>query len=908
MSSTRQNASVIANKKRKMKRERTVTTLTGSDNLLDNGHGRDRAGPSLSYHGSADDLTSPSGGFPGFPSMQTELGGSFGLPPFSHGPTQQPIIHHPQQTTFFPSPSLPAGQADLDALQRLKDVIKNGQHEIFRAIPQPTVLANLYKGSVDLASLSLDAPSDKAVSPRAGQKPGPTATANSPAQHTQPQALALASTAPAVLSGSSLVSAVAPNDSEIGEPNHAQQTPTSPPSTNFSSQAVVSHQSPPATLRKIEEPLAIKPDVGALESQAEQIPPPASEAAPSSAPDTRPVTGTIPQPAGSTADMIPRVEQLGNDPPAERRRESPRSIYPSPPPHLMNDLGTGTAIGAVNVEVTTTDSVLVKSQISVPATSQTGDQRLKAEFFNRPEDGNPVMTLLVQKHPIQMFAPTGGTLRSLHSLPHSTPIHSTPLSTRSVPVSPSRNIAPANTQPASSPRLTTLSADRPPARVPTLQERISGAPPLLSRPADAPRALPPRVAAIEDRLSSRAADNRPRTISGPDGRQNEDAPRARPAEVPRPNPAPERPVHIFDRDDRRMLPSSATRDRFPPASDDRPRIPSGSYPRPPISPRSLPSAKVHTPVLSPARAPPPEYRSSGPPAPRDRSLDRRGYYDRPPAADGARAVAEPHHPPTTSADLYRSTPRLEGERRASPRGPSPVRNEHVYRAESIRPRDEPERESARDWYARGYDERSRVVPPQLPSSASYWDDKDRRLSSSSQTTQPPRSAASWDREPYNVGAPPYSAGNTGGFDDHDRDRDRDTDLDRGRERERDRGRERAPPPLLPPVSRDPYYPPSLVGFDPRPPVPPPARDPYPPSYPPYDDRPRVRPRSRSPVDDRPPFKRARDDVYDAPPYYMREKEPLPTVPSVHAERATYECEYYPPFGADRRTPPAPFRR
>ncbi|KAH9957300.1 hypothetical protein BC827DRAFT_1270319 [Russula dissimulans] len=51
-----------------------------------------------------------------------------------------------QQVQFFPDPSLPPGLGDLEALERLKEIIKNNQHEFFRAIPRPAALAGLYRG------------------------------------------------------------------------------------------------------------------------------------------------------------------------------------------------------------------------------------------------------------------------------------------------------------------------------------------------------------------------------------------------------------------------------------------------------------------------------------------------------------------------------------------------------------------------------------------------------------------------------------------------------------------------------------------------------------------------------------------------------------------------------------------
>jgi len=55
-------------------------------------------------------------------------------------------MQHSQQVQFIPDSSLPPGQGDLEALERLKEFIKNNQHEIFRAVPRPAALANLYKG------------------------------------------------------------------------------------------------------------------------------------------------------------------------------------------------------------------------------------------------------------------------------------------------------------------------------------------------------------------------------------------------------------------------------------------------------------------------------------------------------------------------------------------------------------------------------------------------------------------------------------------------------------------------------------------------------------------------------------------------------------------------------------------
>lgn len=55
-------------------------------------------------------------------------------------------MQHSQLAHFAPDPTLPRGQGDLEALERLKETIKSNQHEIFRATPRLDALANLYQG------------------------------------------------------------------------------------------------------------------------------------------------------------------------------------------------------------------------------------------------------------------------------------------------------------------------------------------------------------------------------------------------------------------------------------------------------------------------------------------------------------------------------------------------------------------------------------------------------------------------------------------------------------------------------------------------------------------------------------------------------------------------------------------
>lgn len=157
--STRQN------KKRKGRnnvnnRERTVTTLTEDPNtsFLVPTPSEEPAGANLMS--SPFSVTSSSGGgppsnIPASPGFQM-TGNYYNVPGYNSylGPPVGPPIHgqnvhpqHPQQhQQFFSTTNLPAGQNDLEVLEKLKEKIKSGQHEIYRAIPQPTALASIYLG------------------------------------------------------------------------------------------------------------------------------------------------------------------------------------------------------------------------------------------------------------------------------------------------------------------------------------------------------------------------------------------------------------------------------------------------------------------------------------------------------------------------------------------------------------------------------------------------------------------------------------------------------------------------------------------------------------------------------------------------------------------------------------------
>ncbi|KAL4073755.1 hypothetical protein J3A83DRAFT_4187386 [Scleroderma citrinum] len=57
-------------------------------------------------------------------------------------------IHAQQQQFYQHTPMLPPGKNDLEILENLKTIIKEGQHEFYRAVPQPAALASLYLGTL----------------------------------------------------------------------------------------------------------------------------------------------------------------------------------------------------------------------------------------------------------------------------------------------------------------------------------------------------------------------------------------------------------------------------------------------------------------------------------------------------------------------------------------------------------------------------------------------------------------------------------------------------------------------------------------------------------------------------------------------------------------------------------------
>ena len=102
--------------------------------------------------------------------------------PFFGPAQQQPLAQHQQpqpQSQSQPQqqsqsqplkPTLPPGKNDLEILQNLKKIIKDGQHPYFRAVPQPAALASIYLGTIS---------SQSQAQGRRGEVPGDSAEGQS---------------------------------------------------------------------------------------------------------------------------------------------------------------------------------------------------------------------------------------------------------------------------------------------------------------------------------------------------------------------------------------------------------------------------------------------------------------------------------------------------------------------------------------------------------------------------------------------------------------------------------------------------------------------------------------------------------------------------------------------------------
>ena len=112
-------------------RERTVTTLTEDPNT-----------PFLVPTTTEDNpMSSPFSVASSSAPQQPHFYGFAFNPYVHHGQAHPSFYPAAQQRHHHPAAVLPLGQSDLEILQLLKKSIKDGQHDFYRAVPQPAVLA-----------------------------------------------------------------------------------------------------------------------------------------------------------------------------------------------------------------------------------------------------------------------------------------------------------------------------------------------------------------------------------------------------------------------------------------------------------------------------------------------------------------------------------------------------------------------------------------------------------------------------------------------------------------------------------------------------------------------------------------------------------------------------------------------
>jgi hypothetical protein len=129
--STRQNKKRKSRNSASNGRERTITNLTNESI------------GSMSMSSSNTTMANSSSSGSSNLSLQTP----------AHFPLQSPYINPVsgnQSSSSLPhqqfSFSLPPGKNDLEILENLKEMIKSGQHQFFRATPKPAALASIYLG------------------------------------------------------------------------------------------------------------------------------------------------------------------------------------------------------------------------------------------------------------------------------------------------------------------------------------------------------------------------------------------------------------------------------------------------------------------------------------------------------------------------------------------------------------------------------------------------------------------------------------------------------------------------------------------------------------------------------------------------------------------------------------------
>jgi hypothetical protein len=163
--SARQNKKQRKGRNNANNRERTVTTLTEDPNtpFLVPTSSEEPAGANIMS--SPFSVASSSAGNPNnIPPAAYQMPGNFGFGYNNFVGPMHGSVHHQQhqpqqqqqqqqQQPFYPPQqqpqqqlNLPLGQNDLEILEKLKEMIKNGQHEAYKAVPQPAALASIYLG------------------------------------------------------------------------------------------------------------------------------------------------------------------------------------------------------------------------------------------------------------------------------------------------------------------------------------------------------------------------------------------------------------------------------------------------------------------------------------------------------------------------------------------------------------------------------------------------------------------------------------------------------------------------------------------------------------------------------------------------------------------------------------------
>ncbi|KAL0581469.1 hypothetical protein V5O48_000623 [Marasmius crinis-equi] len=135
--SARQNKKQRKGRNPHQHRERTVTTLTGdSDTVFSTNHHHHAS----NNNSNNEDLAQQGSAMPH--AFNTGISG-FGYNNFAD--------NLPQQAQYMPQNPIPniPGDNDLEKLENLKQIIKNGQHELFTTAPNPMALAQLYLGEID---------------------------------------------------------------------------------------------------------------------------------------------------------------------------------------------------------------------------------------------------------------------------------------------------------------------------------------------------------------------------------------------------------------------------------------------------------------------------------------------------------------------------------------------------------------------------------------------------------------------------------------------------------------------------------------------------------------------------------------------------------------------------------------